>query len=112
MQSALIARLNLHEYRINQSKISCYYTQPQVTPINTTLQIPAPYKQFLISPPSSPPANWKPRPESEPLINHDLLAAIASLDPGGTLHEIHPSPDGLHPRIILQTAEKVNLESS
>lgn len=46
------------------------------------LQPPALTKQFLISPPASPPVGWHPREEGEPLVNHDLLAAIANLSTG------------------------------
>lgn len=46
------------------------------------LQPPALTKQFLISPPASPPLGWEPREEGEPLVNHDLLAAIANLSAG------------------------------
>jgi len=46
------------------------------------LQPPALTKQFLISPPASPPIGWEPREEGEPLVNHDLLAAIANLSAG------------------------------
>lgn len=48
------------------------------------LQPPALTKQHLISPPASPPVGWEPRPEGEPLVNHDLIAAIANLTPGNS----------------------------
>lgn len=100
--AAANARLQLHQYPFNESIISCYFAQP-VTPVShTNLQLPAPVKQFLISPPASPPAGWEPREENEPLVNHDLLAALANLTPGES-HEVHP-PTESQPAIIVHTA--------
>lgn len=75
-----------------------------MTPIsNKNLQPPKPTKQFLISPPSSPPAGWQQAEECEPhLINHDLLAALATLNPG-EVHEIH-APSETQPGILVHTA--------
>lgn len=97
------ARIQLHQFKINKSIINCYFAQP-VTPIsNRNLQPPAPTKQFLISPPSSPPAGWQQADESEPhLINHDLLAALATLAPG-EVHELH-APSETQPGILVHTA--------
>ncbi|KAL1453379.1 hypothetical protein WDU94_007519 [Cyamophila willieti] len=72
--SASKARINLHQSHFAGTKINVYFVQP-MTPFDSAdqhLQPPAPTKQFLISPPSSPPIGWEPRPESEPLVNYDL----------------------------------------
>ncbi|GLV31838.1 sarah [Carabus blaptoides fortunei] len=100
--AAASARVQLHQYKINESVINCYFAQP-VTPVKfTNLRPPAPDKQFLISPPASPPLDWEPRPENEPLVNHDLLAALATLAPGGS-HELHPAAPG-QPGIVVHAA--------
>ncbi|XP_034660292.1 protein sarah [Drosophila subobscura] len=101
--AAANARIKLHQYEFNKKTvITCYFAQP-VTPVNNkNLQPPAPVKQFLISPPASPPAGWEPREEAEPLVNHDLLAALASLTPGES-HELHPQSED-QPAIIVHTA--------
>lgn len=100
--SAAAARVQLHQFKIMESVINCYFAQP-VTPVKIrNLQPPPPDKQFLISPPASPPLDWEPRPEHEPLVNHDLLAALATLAPGGS-HELHPPGPG-QPGIVVHTA--------
>ncbi|EDS41169.1 nebula [Culex quinquefasciatus] len=65
--AAANARIQLHQYPFGKSVITCYLAQP-VTPVsNTNLKPPALTKQFLISPPASPPAGWEPAEENEPL---------------------------------------------
>lgn len=101
--SAANARIQLHQFKVSQSQINCYFAQP-VTPVsNTNLKLPAPHKQFLISPPSSPPAGWEQMAENEPIVNQDLLAALANLTPG-EMHEVHP-PTDRQPGIVVHTAQ-------
>ncbi|CAK1555141.1 unnamed protein product [Leptosia nina] len=100
--AAANARVQLHQLPFHNTSINCYFAQP-VTPISLkNLKPPAPVKQFLISPPASPPVGWAPREEGEPIVNADLLAAIASLAPGES-HELH-APTPTQPAIIVHTA--------
>lgn len=109
--AAAKARIQLHQTMFLNSVINCYFAQP-VTPIDSAdiyLQPPAPVKQFLISPPSSPPIGWEPRGEAEPLVNYELLSAIANLTPGGT-HELH-APSDNQPGIVVHVCEETIVNS-
>ncbi|CAH8863357.1 unnamed protein product [Trichobilharzia szidati] len=66
---------------------------------------PKPSRLFLLSPPCSPPVGWEPKPESEPVINYELLQALASLAPGETF-ELHPRDQvNHHPSIVITPCE-------
>lgn len=104
--AAAKARIQLHQASFGDKKINCYFAQP-VSPIDLEdqhLHPPALTKQFLISPPASPPVGWEPRDEGEPLVNYDLLAAIANLTPGEA-HELHPQ-QGSQPGIVVHVCEE------
>ncbi|XP_071542743.1 calcipressin-1 isoform X2 [Panulirus ornatus] len=79
------ARDKLHMTEFRGEIIKCYFTQPIVLGGNREggphLQPPKREKQFLISPPASPPVGWEPVEEAEPVINYDLIAAVANLAP-------------------------------
>ena len=46
------------------------------------LELPARDKQYLLSPPPSPPPGWEVINERRPAINYDLIAAMARMGPG------------------------------
>ena len=54
------------------------------------LQVPKLEKQWLVSPPPSPPEGWVPRVEDPPIFNADLVEALQGLDPT-VKRELHPA---------------------
>ncbi|XP_076340511.1 calcipressin-2-like [Tachypleus tridentatus] len=106
--SAAQARIHCHQYQIGENCINCYFAQQssskETDPSDIHLQPPTPEKQFLISPPASPPVGWAPVDEAHPAINYDILSAIADLTPGG-VHELHP-PSSSQPGIVVHVCEK------
>eukprot|EP00042_Codosiga_hollandica_P032619 m.210180 g.210180 ORF g.210180 m.210180 type:complete len:244 (-) comp53957_c0_seq11:1879-2610(-) len=99
-EEAVLARLALHGREVFGSVISILYEQrPEVdfAPVplaslqrdvspSEMLQVPELEKQFLISPPPSPPIGWEQSTEDGPVINHELIAAIERLrEAGGDL---------------------------
>ncbi|XP_072019345.1 calcipressin-2-like [Amphiura filiformis] len=104
-EQAVRARIGLHQKEINGKPVSFYFLD--ITNLfkdgNKTLQPPQPQKQFLLSPPSSPPVGWEPAKEAQPMINYDVLAALANLAPGEE-HELHPA-EGRKPSITVVPCE-------
>ncbi|XP_053631556.1 calcipressin-1 [Cherax quadricarinatus] len=101
------ARDKLHMTEFSGEIIKCYFTQPIILGSNREggphLQPPKREKQFLISPPASPPVGWEPIEEAEPLINYDLISAVVNLVPGEA-HELHPAMED-KPGIIVHVCE-------
>ena len=72
-------------------------------PEEAFLQPPPLEKQFLISPPCSPPVGWEQPREGQPVVDYDLLAAIAELAPGED-HELQASTRDT-PSIVVQLCQ-------
>ncbi|XP_071490952.1 calcipressin-1-like [Diadema antillarum] len=104
---AVRARIALHSKEMCGSSVNFYFVQAKLFgESNPSLEPPEPVKQFLISPPASPPVGWEPVPESEPVIDYDLLAALANLAPGET-HELHAA-EGDKPSIVVEPCRDPN----
>ncbi|GBM61250.1 Calcipressin-3 [Araneus ventricosus] len=113
--AAANARIQCHQTKIGDNIVNCYFAQ-QITSTGSKegetsdsyLQPPSPVRQFLISPPASPPVGWEPVGEAQPCINYDLLTALAKLTPGEA-HELHP-PSRTQPGIVVHICEDQNVE--
>ncbi|RWS06460.1 Calcipressin-3-like protein [Dinothrombium tinctorium] len=109
------ARIECHQMKVGDCIINCYFTQLPESPskdvsTDNFLQPPSPVRQYLISPPCSPPVGWTPCDEAHPAINYDLLAALSHLSPGET-HELHP-PSESHPGIVVHVCGDIDEQES
>jgi len=90
--AAAAAKSQLDMGVVGNNTIHCYFIKVYgpSDPEEAYLQPPPLEKQFLISPPCSPPVGWEQPREGNPVVDYDLLAAMAQLAPGEN-HELHPS---------------------
>jgi len=106
--NALQARLHLHEYSFHGTTFKTYFACPIIfrgANPDTYLRPPEPEKLFLISPPSSPPVGWEQKLEDPPIVDLNLLAAVAQLQPNES-HELLPSELGSKaPAIVIHTCD-------
>ena len=87
-----MSHLQLTEFHCTTSRLSllsCQVLSPCASE-DAFLRAPPLEKQFLISPPCSPPVGWEQPREGRPVVDYDLIAAMAQLAPGEP-HELHPT---------------------
>ncbi|MCI4393574.1 calcipressin-1 isoform X1 [Pangasianodon hypophthalmus] len=100
--AAAQARVKLHKSDFNGKEMRLYFAQ-SVHIGSPRLEPPKPEKQFLISPPASPPVGWEQSQDATPIINYDLLCAVSKLGPGEQ-YELHTGTTTT-PSVIVHVCE-------
>lgn len=100
--AAAEARAKLHKSDFNGREVRLYFAQ-SVHIGSPHLEPPKPDKQFLLSPPPSPPVGWEQAKDATPVINYDLLCAISRLGPGEK-YELQPGTPTT-PSVVVHVCE-------
>lgn len=101
------ARIAFHLFQFDNCELKLSFPEVNIpsTSESPSLQLPQLERFFLISPPASPPVGWEPIFEERPVVDVQLLSALANLEPGKA-HQLHPGTE-YTPSVVVHVCETV-----
>ena len=101
------AKSALHEKELKDCVLKVFYKEEAKQVGEPFLKLPKAEKLFLISPPASPPVGWEQFQEDPPVVNYELLSAVAKLEKPGKPIEMLSKTDNT-PGIIVVGCEDID----
>ncbi|GMT19414.1 hypothetical protein PFISCL1PPCAC_10711, partial [Pristionchus fissidentatus] len=104
-ENATTAKLIVQHLSFNGQQLKAFFAHRVILANSSPLLQPPPLeKQFLISPPCSPPVGWEQTHEMAPVVcSFDLMARLAAFAVEDT-YEVHSGDDSM-PRIVVSPCE-------
>eukprot|EP01135_Chromosphaera_perkinsii_P007872 Nk52_evm64s1020 gene=Nk52_evmTU64s1020 len=103
-EAAIWAKQELDGYSFQGQKFKIYFAEElnyaSQNRRPSLLAVPKLEKQFLISPPASPPAGWQPSQEGVPVVSQELIDSLERLTARGRTHVLYDDNNS-HPSITL-----------
>lgn len=82
-ENAVSAQIDLDGNKFHNNIMKINFKEENIKFGESFLPLPKPQKLFLISPPASPPVGWVQKEEPIPVVNYDLISAVAELQTPG-----------------------------
>jgi Calcipressin. len=101
------AKNSLHEKEFEACVLKVFFKEEAKQLGEPFLKLPKAEKLFLISPPASPPVGWEQIQEDPPVVNYELLSAVAKLEIPGKPVELVSKTEST-PGIIVVGCEDVD----
>ena len=105
-ENAVIAQAELHGKTVlDDFELSVDFKERSKKLGGDYLLVPKTQRLFLLSPPASPPVGWTQKEEPIPVVNYDLLSAVASMQKPGMPVELISKTEST-PSIVVVGCEK------
>lgn len=112
-ESAVTAQSQLNGVSLDDRKVLRIFFKEDAKKFGDDfLTLPKAQRLFLISPPASPPVGWEPIEEPIPVVNYDLVSAVARLEIPGKPVELVSKTDMTPGIIVIGCDDPVDTNSN